>query len=528
MDIIDKQNIRILVSVLRAWGVRRAVVSPGSRNAPVVLTLDDQEFDIKVVVDERSAAFIALGMAVALSEPVVLCCTSGSAVLNYGPALAEAYYRRVPLIVLTADRPAMSIDQRQGQTIRQTEALAAVVRDSVTIDEAMSQRDAIRLANRAVWSATGAIPGPVQINLPLHMPLTPTIDRSKAPTLPIGCKIARVTPDPLIVGEVMDEVYGQICDAPSVAIVDAQMGWNPELEKVLAKLEKAGIPVFAEVQANVHDLRKCGPMSKYPNADTVVFFGGPVVDENLKKWISESGRVVSIGCDDEPVDTFHNLAMTVNCEPFYFFVGLLHYIRKHKSTANQAYCTRVQKVEAKARPKVSPLIDPIANRLWMEYPSATVVLANGLTVREAQFSYWGGVRVEALRGVAGIDGQTSFAMGMSLARPDTLTVLITGDMGAAYDAGALATQGVGRKFKMVVIDNGGGGIFRAVDTTASLPAEVRNKYFVANPQMQLQALAAAYGFDYYYTDNFESYDRVLCQMLDSSNKAIMHVKFKQP
>ena len=133
-ETIDNDVCRMLASLAAAYGVRHVVVSPGTRSAPLAVTFHRAErFCMHTVIDERCAAFMALGMALKTDSPVLMICTSGSALMNYGPALAEAYYRRVPLIAITADRPARWIDQLDSQTMRQAGALAAVVRKSVDI-----------------------------------------------------------------------------------------------------------------------------------------------------------------------------------------------------------------------------------------------------------------------------------------------------------------------------------------------------------------------------------------------------------
>ncbi len=176
--ITDKSSCNILAEVLSAHGVRDAVVSPGSRNAPLILAFDSRkEIKLTVVADERSAAFIALGMAQASRRPVALVCTSGSALLNYAPAVAEAYYQGVPLIVVSADRPEQWIDQDDSQTIRQFEALSNFVKRSYDIPDCIMPDDehlwfANRIANDACITAIAGKPGPVHINVQLHAPLT--------------------------------------------------------------------------------------------------------------------------------------------------------------------------------------------------------------------------------------------------------------------------------------------------------------------------------------------------------------------
>ena len=173
----DKESCRILVSLLEKHGVGEAVVSPGSRNAPLMMALNaSRSIRCTVVIDERSAAFIALGKASVTARPVALVCTSGTALLNYAPAVAEGYYRKVPLIVVSADRPVEWIDQDDSQTLRQYEALANYVKGNYNIpaecNAGTQQWYVNRMVNDALISATSGRQAPVHINIQLDAPLS--------------------------------------------------------------------------------------------------------------------------------------------------------------------------------------------------------------------------------------------------------------------------------------------------------------------------------------------------------------------
>lgn len=173
-----KANCRILTEVLVAHGVKRVVCSPGSRNAPLLVAADEEpRLRTTVIIDERTAGFVALGLAQASNAPVALVCTSGTALLNYAPAVAEAYYQGLPLIVVSADRPERWIDQDDSQTLRQPGALANFVKRSVDLPDVMSSdRDMMlyvnRLVNDAMIEATRRRRGPVHINVRLNEPLS--------------------------------------------------------------------------------------------------------------------------------------------------------------------------------------------------------------------------------------------------------------------------------------------------------------------------------------------------------------------
>ena len=171
----DKKNVLQLVALLRAHGVRRAVLCPGSRNVPLVQAFATcGGFECFSVTDERSAGFFAIGLALHVQAPVVVCCTSGSALLNLHPAVCEAFYRRVPLVVVSADRPAAWIGQMDGQTLPQPGVFGGLVRKAVNLPEVRTEEDewyANRLVNEALLEVDHHGYGPVHINVPLSEPL---------------------------------------------------------------------------------------------------------------------------------------------------------------------------------------------------------------------------------------------------------------------------------------------------------------------------------------------------------------------
>ncbi len=184
MKTTDKEVCNILVDVLLKHGVKRAVVSPGSRNAPLLVALSREDgIEKTIIVDERSAAFAALGMAQQTGEPVAIVCTSGTALLNYAPAVAEAYYQKLPLIVVSADRPKEWIDQDDSQTIRQFEALSQFVKRSYDLParcgDDVARWYADRIINDAMMEATSGRCAPVHINIQLDEPLSGSSEWSR-------------------------------------------------------------------------------------------------------------------------------------------------------------------------------------------------------------------------------------------------------------------------------------------------------------------------------------------------------------
>ena len=173
---MNNKQLHLLAEILVAKGISHVVASPGSRNAPAMVVFNRKSgIKLKSIADERSAGFYALGMAQQLNEPVALLCTSGTAALNYAPAIAEAFYQKVPLLVITADRPEAWIDQGDGQTIRQRNIFAGYVRKSFHLPHQINDAESLwhfkRLTSEAIDRTTFPASGPVHINLPLSEPL---------------------------------------------------------------------------------------------------------------------------------------------------------------------------------------------------------------------------------------------------------------------------------------------------------------------------------------------------------------------
>lgn len=520
METVAKANCVILADLLAAYGVRLAVLSPGSRNAPVSIAVDRQQhLRTFVVVDERTAAFAALGMA-GVAGPVALVCTSGTALLNYAPAVAEAFYRRVPLIVVSADRPRRSIDQRDSQTIRQSGALAAIVRRSVDVPDDMDAAFANRLINDALQAAIGNIPGPVHINMPLGRPLTSLAERD---TLPRAHKI-----DVLRAGMPDGDAVAVLCRRLTLAksvLVVAGTGDPLDIPPEVAALPN--VAFVADIGANMRGAAVVSPtafdgveLSAAHEPEVILNLGGAIISDKFKAFLRRCcAPVINVGYDDCIVDTFGSLETTVEIEPQRFFAMWADNTgdsvaggSDYRQLWRQPRCTDSAAVGNSDLAAVAALS--------RSFPSgAYFFTGNGMAARYSQLFRWNGARVFANRGVSGIDGCTSTAAGLSLVT-DRPTVLLTGDTGAAYDIGALALRGLRPNFKIAVLDNGGGDIFRRVATTASLPE--RERLFSAPPHLPLRMLAQAYGFAYFHAVGDDNDAAAGAFFAEAGRPAILH------
>lgn len=542
----DKTICRDLASQLRARGVRFAVLSPGSRNAPIAIAIErTPEINTLVVIDERSAAFIALGYATISNSPVALVCTSGTALLNYAPAVAEAFYRKIPLIVISADRPFEWIDQDDSQTIRQFEALTNIVKASYTIpdnDSSQNRWFANRIINDALATALSGRTAPVHINIQLDEPLNIITDCDSDHFR----NIELVEPTQSISPDTVKELALRLTSPTKVMIVAGFLPPQPHVNNALARLSHLpNVVILTETVANLHSpgFISCidTTLSALTNQerqdlapDVVITLGGALISRMIKSWLRDISPITHwhVGLTHTTVDCFRSLTTRINMEPQQFFPALAaaiqcnsqassyalkwQVLRNKAISTHQAYITRAPWSDLKAFATIMPLLPKNCN----------VQLSNGTPIRYAQLMGNSTThRTDCNRGVSGIDGCTSTAIGAAIAYPQALTVLITGDMSAQYDISALTVSPLPSTLRIIVIANSGGGIFRFINSTKALPE--REKNFAASQTMNLplKELATAFNFRYFAADSETSLRNCIPSFIDSkSTPAILEIK----
>lgn len=509
-------------------GVRRAVVSPGARNSTLLQSVADSGMELTPVADERVAAFVGLGMAVESAGPVALLCTSGTALLNYAPALAEALYRRVPLIAVSADRPAVWIDRADSQTLRQPGALDAVVKRSFALPAA-SGADAMRhsalLLGEAITTATKWPPGPVHINVPIDFEADTDTPFHAGPVEIVG-------PDMTISTARARELGRSIASPVKVLVAVGGAIPSPRINKALAKLAQLpNVAVVTEPCANVHarltipsaeaTLAAARPdMIDHLRPDVVITIGGALVSARLKRMLRSTPglRHWAVGgsiCGSFP-DTFGALSCVVDMDAEAFMPLLASAMQPHRSPSTFGDDWRVafHRGEALLRSAVDRApwcsLKTVSAMLAMVPRRWNLQVSNGMSIRIAGLASaiagpWH--RCDCNRGVSGIDGSTSTAIGASISYCAAPTLLITGDMSALYDLGSLASGIVPPRFRMAVIDNGGGGIFRFSAATRALPCRSR-LLEMEGMQVPLKSMAEGCGFDYYEVASMEELRQV--------------------
>lgn len=509
--------------LLRAHGITTVVTSPGSRNAPIVSAMARcKGLNTLTLVDERAAGFVALGIALVTGKPVALVCTSGTAVLNYAPALAEAYYRRVPLIAISADRPAQWIDQNDSQTMRQPGALSAVVAKTVDISDDNTPEGpwyANRLVNEAVLTA-------LRTKRPVHLNIHIDFRNASADFVPRV--VEEVATPGLMPTGVIRELAAPLHSPTKVMVVAGFMAPDAKLSRAMARLaSRPNVVVVAEALANLHgsgilsspDLLLKGEVPEELYPDVVISTGGAVVSAALKRFLRrlpDDVPVWHVGREENLIDCYKHLAKIVDIEPTIFFGQLASAMSKPGQPVSDFEANWKERAEKR---KVTPhgtleifsrLVEMIPRR-WNVHAS------NGTTIRYLQLCNCSNLhRLDCNRGVSGIDGSTMTALGASWAYKDDCTLLITGDMSLAYDQGWLTSPLLTPRFKIIVIDNDGGNIFRMVKSTKDL-AERESHFAVAGLPSPLP-LADAAGwavFEARDADSFaESFKRFAAETSD--------------
>jgi len=466
-----------------AKGIRHAVISPGSRSAPLVIAFSKLEgMHCMQVIDERSAGFFALGMAQQLHAPVALICTSGSAVLNYGPAIAEAFYQRVPLLVITADRPEEWVDQGEGQAIRQHGVLALHMKKSVQLPRLMSDELARwhggRLINEAIDATLLPVPGPVHVNVPFTEPLYGLAQLAPSS---LSRPIAQVMTESFILPEHARWLVGQMSVCSKVMVLAGQGIWSDGLKnqlKQLASLPQAA--VLVEATSNLEDdafitcvdraiegVNDANESDLKP--DLLITFGGAVVSKRIKgllrKWKPEQHWNIDAG--QRHYDTYQSLTHDIAVSPEVFFAQLAGGVKPSESIYGDAW--RIIDYRTRERHaailKETPWCDLKASELIIQRipEGSDVHLANSTPARYAQlFDRKPGLRWFSNRGTSGIDGCTSTAVGSAFAS-QRRTTLITGDTAFLYDSNAFWNAHLSPALRVIVMDNGGGNIFRYIE-----------------------------------------------------------------
>ena len=508
--------LRAFVDELARCGVRYACTSPGSRSTPLVLSLArDSRLRALSHVDERCAAFFALGLAKASGLPAVLACTSGTAAANYAPAVIEAFEARVPLLVLTADRPPELREIGAGQTIDQIKLYGSAAKWFFEVDDHPASPARVRwlrqLACRAFWTSVDGRPGPVHLNFSFREPLVPD-GPSGVPELDVALGRAGGRPwvtRPRVAREpssaLLDGLQEQLT-ARTVIVAGRLERDFPAVGRAVASFaERAGVPLLADPLSGARQgpaaIAHYDALLRSPSftPDLVLRVGDLPTSKPLRTWLAGLDALqISFDAEAAWHDPAGSVGTIIPADPRLVFEALTARVKPPRDTSWLSSWRAADRVAAGAIASAlgAELSEPrVAAELGSSLPDdATVVVASSMPVRDAETFFPArpaAFRVLSNRGANGIDGTVSTAFGVCAAVPGPVVLLI-GDVALAHDIGGLlAASRLGLKLVIVLLDNDGGGIFHF------LPASSEGAEFVehiATPHgLDFSHAAALYG-----------------------------------
>lgn len=521
-----------LIEIFRQKNIQHIVISPGSRNAPLTIGFASHpDFTCYSVADERSAGFFALGIAQQIQKPVAVVCTSGSALLNYYPALAEAFYSQIPFVVVSADRPLSKIDIGDGQTIRQQNVFENHILYNANLTEDASVENDQKICTALDISILKK--GPVHINVPFEEPLYDTVtELSVKPVISQLKAIEKAHFDLnealqtwntskkklILVGtnypdEISSEIIEKLANDPSV-IVMTETTSNLHHPKFVSKIDVLITPFSEE------DFKTLQP-------DLLITFGGMVVSKRIKAFLRKHKPQQHWHIDTlRAYDTFGSLTEHFKTSPNDFFEDLTSEITPIQSHYNDF----VQQKKADRKEKSISFSQTVPFSDFLVFDKIVKALpeniqlqvSNSAAIRYLQlFDLKPSIEVFCNRGTSGIDGSTSTAVGASVVSKKPV-ILITGDIGFLYDSNGLWNNYIPENFKIILVNNAGGGIFRILPGHQN--TEIFHTYFETQHQLNAQHLAKMFGFNYFYAQNELEVQIGLEKFMECSKKCILEIK----
>ncbi len=513
-----------ILQLFKAKEIKHIIISPGSRNAPLTIGFtSDPYFTCYSIVDERCAAFFAMGIAQQINKPTAVLCTSGSALLNYYPAVAEAFYSQIPMIVVSADRPTSKIDIGDGQTIRQRNVFENHSLFNANLSEEASLTNDV-LIQKAISVAVNK-KGPVHINVPFEEPLYNTVSSLSYQS--------QITENINILDSAITNNFDltEIQQASKIVILVGSQ--NPE---ILSKSNLdfiANLPnviILTEINSNLHHKNIVSNIDTLITGftndeienfkpDVLITFGGMIVSKRIKALLRNHPAKSHWHIDPlRAYDTFGILTKHIIATANEF----VNELKKHISIKKSNYASTFHKIMEQRKVKHNQYLTTIPfsdlksfQIIWENLPeNIQLQISNSAVIRYAQlFENHESVAVFCNRGTSGIDGSTSTAIGAAVTSQKPV-VLLTGDISFFYDSNALWNNYIPDNFKIIIVNNSGGGIFRI------LPGHQENTtfntFFETEHQLTAEHLAKMYHFNYLSAINEEELKLAL-KLLFSQN-----------
>lgn len=494
------QPIHNIAEIFSKKNVKTAILCPGSRSAALTISMvrhpDIETFSIS---DERSAGFIGMGMAQMTGETVALVCTSGTAAYNFAPAIAEAFFQEIPLIILTADRPAEWIHQYDGQTIFQREIYGKHVKKSFELPADYTNADAVwqieRVLNEAINLTQVHPKGPVHVNVPIREPFYPTAEEEIT-----FDKNVRIIANAEIEKKLSNQFWNdfkevwQSCENKLIVVGHRQ---SSELNKTLQKFsEELGVPVIADIISNVNNIdpiladvflsSKSKDFKRKLKPDLLITCGKSVISKNLKIFIRNNRPTYHFHIQENAdlIDPFQTLTHKVEVSPEYFFKQLFEDLdflsfKEGDEEADNQYFEFWNKASIKSKHTLNSFLNnaeycefKVIRNVIDKLPENSIFhIANSMVVRYSNLiglEKGKNIEVFANRGTSGIDGSLSSAVGCAL-KTDKIVTCLIGDMSFFYDRNAFWNTYLPDNLRVILINNHGGNIFRIIDGPSKQP-----------------------------------------------------------
>ena len=501
-----KELAQLVIAACHQFEIDTVVISPGSRNAPLTVGFSNhKDFKTISLVDERCAAFFALGIAQQTKRPVAVLCTSGSALLNYYPAIAEAFYSNIPLVVISADRPKHLIDIGDGQTIRQENVFENHILFSANLIEnpRFKARNS-QLIGEALQIATSN-QGPVHINVPFDEPLYETVKTLDTFHFP------HISMSSVDNSHVNYSFFGDVWNAAKKKIILVGVNYPDEKinELIHFYAEDPSVLILTETTSNLHHENVVDAIDQLIfslsdaefNAlqpEVLITFGGMVISKRVKQFLRKYPPKHHWDIDSKKAtNTFFCLTEFIQQDPIAFFETFNKQVfkvatdyqqkwlrlRDEKRVKHHRYLSKIEHSDFKVFEQVLESIPAHSN----------LQVSNSAIIRYAQlFSIKKSINVFCNRGTSGIDGSTSTAIGAAFSS-EKQTVFITGDLSFFYDSNALWNAHIPANFRIIIINNSGGGIFKIIPGPSTTNATA---YFETPHCLTAENLCKMHGFDY--------------------------------
>lgn len=517
----SKRSIQLLGHILKAYGITDVVISPGSRNAPLAIHFGEMDaYNTFSIVDERSAGFVALGMAMSTKKPVAITCTSGSAAANYYPAVTEAFYANVPLLILTADRPTDFVDIFDGQTIRQKALYQQHSYGDFELTE--DSRDSSGEINAEIIKKAVELclekRGPVHINIPLEEPLYDLV--TELPLFPaVESTLQKRSYD------IPARLIAEWNTARRIMILVGTRDYSPTLEGLLGQMVKNhSVVVLSEVNSNLHHdkffthidryiLNIDGNDSNNYGPDLLITVGQNVVSKKVKQFLRKARPKAHWHIDEiwQP-DTYFALKEKIMTVAEDFFFRLINHVRLEPSPYYNLWSVLKERQDArhKAFAKTVAFSDfYLFSQLPKWVPEHyNIHFSNSSAIRYAQLFELTNKRIFCNRGTSGIDGSTSTAMGFAI-KNENPTLLVTGDLSFFYDINGLWNGYIPPATRIIIFNNGEGNIFKIIPGPTNANSNVLDEFIATTHHRTAELLAKHFGFSYARADDEESLDRTL-------------------